>query len=128
MSTRKKMIGNDIMRAVMDYISENEKEKVPTKNFAKVGKALAVIRTLLEEHTEDEHSELISVSVAYEQTDVSITITLPVRWSFDAKALKLWKDLLRLTDEMSHAGGNTEGEDGPLDDQLTFVIRNVFEA
>ena len=46
MSTRKKMIGNDIMRAVMDYISENEKEKVPTKNFAKVGKALAVIRTL----------------------------------------------------------------------------------
>ena len=31
MSTRKKMIGNDIMRAVMDYISENEKEKVITR-------------------------------------------------------------------------------------------------
>ncbi|MBQ9016214.1 MAG: hypothetical protein IJ109_08900 [Firmicutes bacterium] len=127
MSTRNNMISNDIMRAVMDYISENEKDKVPTKNFAKVGQALALIRNLLENHTKDEGSELISVSVAYEETDVSITITLPINWSFDKKALKLWKDLLRLADEMSHCAGTTDGEDGPLDDRLSFVIRKVFE-
>lgn len=128
MSTRNDTISNDIMCAVMDYISENEKDKVPTKNFAKVGQALALIRNLLENHTKEEGIDLISVSVAYEETDVSITITLPINWAFDRKALKLWKDLLRLTDEMSHSAGITDGEDGPLDDRLTFLIRKVFEA
>jgi hypothetical protein len=122
------MIRNDIMRAVNDYITENENDKIPTKNFAKVGQALGLVRTLLEEQTKTEQPELLSVSVAYEETDVSITITLPTDWSYDRKALKTWKDLLRLVDEMSHTPGSTEGDGRPADDRLTFVIRKVFEA
>lgn len=127
MSSHTSMISNDIMRAVMDYISEHEKEKTPTKNFAKVGKALGLIRSLLEDHMKEEDSEILSVSVSYGDTDVSISMTLPADWTFDKKGLKVWKDLLKYVDEMSHAAGSADETSAPADDVLTFVINGVFE-
>ncbi len=128
MTGRTNMINNDIMRAVMDYISENENNKVPTKNFTKVGQALGLIRNLLENHIKGEDSDLVSVSVRYEETDVTITTTLPAHWSFDRKALKICKDLFRFADEISHTPGQADEDGSPITDQLSFVIRKVFEA
>lgn len=128
MNSQKNIISNDISRAVLDYISENEKEKKPTKNITKVGQALGLIRELMEKHTETDRAELLSIDVSYGDTDVTITITLPQDWSFDKKALKTWRSLLGLVDGMFHKAATT-GEDGtPIDDNFCFVIRDVFEA
>lgn len=127
MSVQTNMISNDIMRAVMDYISENEKQKVPTKNFAKVGKALGLIRILLEKLSGKGNDDLLSVAVDYGETSVAITIVLPPDWAFDRKMLKTWKDLLGLVDEMSHSAEPPEAGEASRDDRITFLIRNVFE-
>ena len=127
MSNQTNMISNDIMRAVMDYISENEKNKVPTKNFSKVGRALSLIRTLLETLAGQGNNDRLSFSVEYEQTSVCITITLPADWSFSKKTLKTWKDLLSLVDKMSHTAVPAGEDEMPAEDRLTFVIDNVFE-
>ena len=127
MSNQTNMISNDIMRAVMDYISENEKNKVPTKNFSKVGRALSLIRTLLETLAGQGNNDRLSLSVEYEQTSVCITIVLPADWSFSKKTLKTWKDLLSLVDKMSHTAVPAGEDEMPAEDRLTFVINNVFE-
>ena len=127
MNSQKNIIGNDISRAVLDYISENEKEKIPTKNITKVGQALSLIRELLEQHTKTDRPDLLSVGVSYGETDVTITITLPPNWSFDKKALKTWKSLLGLVDGMFRQPGNTDADGLPIDDNFCFTIRKVFE-
>lgn len=127
MNSQTNMINNDIMRAVMDYISENEKNKVPTKHFSKVGRALSLIRTLLETLAGTESADRLSVLVDYEQTSVCITIVLPADWSFNKKALKTWKDLFTLVDKFSHTPVPAGEDEMPAEDRLTFVISNVFE-
>lgn len=127
MSGKPNYIDNDISRAVLDYISENEKEKQPTKNIAKVGQALSLVRDLLENHTKTDRSDLLSVAVSYGETDVTLTISLPLDWSFDKKALKIWRSLLNLADGMFHQTGNVDDNGFPIDYNLCFIIRKVFE-
>ena len=127
MSSRTNMISNDISRAVLDYISQNENDKVPTKNIAKVGQALSLIRDLLENHAKVEQSEQLALTVDYGETDVTITMTLPLDWTFDKKALKVCKSLLGLVDAMSHSCGEVDADGVPIDDNLSFTIRKVFE-
>lgn len=128
MSSYNNMISNDIMRAVTDYITENEKNKIPTKNISKVGEALGMIRILLEGYSSKDDSDPLSITVDYGETDVTLNVILPLEWSFNKNALKTWKKILGLVDEFSHQPGDTDENGVPVEDTICFCIRNVFEA